>query len=115
MPIFIRKPTGWAESYNLVTGMGVLLAFSTCVYKAPMLSNVLRQRYPVEVGNGSTASATSSAARRSLASSRLSREPDWTGGCERHFPHSSQSARPAIWQSGSRRSHRSCEAAHGLQ
>lgn len=32
-----------------VTGMGVLLASATFVYKASMLTNVLRQRYPVAV------------------------------------------------------------------
>ncbi len=31
------------------TGMGVLLAFATFVYKGSMLYNVLRQRYPVAV------------------------------------------------------------------
>ena len=32
-----------------VTGMGVMLAGATFVYKASMLYNVLRQRYPVAV------------------------------------------------------------------
>jgi hypothetical protein len=38
----VRVPPG-------ATGMGVLLAFATFVYKASMLYNVLRQRYPVAV------------------------------------------------------------------